>query len=365
MPRCDYHNYNKEQCTSNALDNNIFCASHKYIAANHSRLAANEKRKSNVPVTKVKAKIKKPVAVAEDGALPKKVKAKIKTKIEFTRGQCQKWQKMPSINPKTGRMIKINGPTFISLQKACTSYGIGVDKREGTFGDLHGCLNDSDPVGGDQYAQLQEDEIRNLIKLGSGMCYPLATLYGWYKSKVQSSEGATYKVTDPMVPSYVLTSQELAIIDQYMHEQNNEYTKPKPKPVLRPPAGYILEVDQDWLGTIDIHPIYVIRPDGNRRIVGMLPMTVNEGGVESYAVMFKLYDAWNKGVLFLDNDPEGYTGIPILDATAPGPSYNHHWWNTIGGVMITQPMSSPDTRNAIVTNLGLLQEALDSRSWAQ
>lgn len=344
--KCGYYSQSSTQCSNEAVHKG-FCEMHDWILDNTSQLNANAKRK---PKIKAKLKKKKPVAQQEgDGN-------------EFTLEQCKKWQKNIVRNPVTGRLIKVHGPTFKKLQTACIEYGISSEIPDDfKFTEIYGCLNDNDPVSGNQYAQLQEDEISNLIKLGSGMCYPLDTLYGWYKAKVQDSEGKSFKVTDPMIPSYVLTDQELDLIDAYMMNRDATYKKPKPKEHLKPPAGYSLEIDQDWHLNEGIHRVYIKRPNGSMRIIATLPMRVEgESGVDSYAIMTKLYDAWSKGLLMINNNPEGETGIAMLDKTQGG-HHNYHWWNGESMAGVFNPMDNPMTKEKLIINLGQMQSDLENR----
>jgi hypothetical protein len=368
---CGYYNLKNERCNLETMTSADFCPYHNYIADDPKRLLLNEKRKEksigNGPQIKIKAKLKiKPVAKAQQTDLePPKRFIKAKLKPLLTKEQCIKWQADVTINPVTERIIKVGGPTFTKFQKACSLYGIDIKAKEGSWTDIYGCKNDTDPVGGDQYAQLHEDEVNNLIRLGSGMCYPLDTLYGWYKTKVQESEdGSDAVVTDPMIPSYILSDNEIAIINKYMSENNHDYEKPKQKKKKFPPAGYNFSVDQNWNLTQGIHNVYIHRPDGSLRIIGTLPMRVDEcGGSSSYAVMQKLYDAWSKGILLLNNNPEGLTGLHMLDATAGGGFDNQVWWNGNSGYVTFDPMVHHETRLAVINNLQKLDMDLDFRFW--
>jgi hypothetical protein len=280
----------------------------------------------------------------------------------LTRTQCEQWLRDPIINPLTGRLIKIGGPVFNKLKHACDSYGIQIPVPKGTFGEMYRCNNDSDPVGGEQYAQMQEDEVKNLIRLGSGMCYPLDTLYGWYKTKRQSTEvGANVSVTDPMVPSYILTDEEVGLINRYMKQQDENYVEPQGKITAKAPDGYQLDIEQQWGTYVNIHNLTLVRPDGTRRTIGTLPMTFN-GGVDSYVILQKIYELWNKGLLFVDNNPEGVTGLEILDMTAPAGFSSSHWWGEIQPLYnIYAPLDIPDLNEQITGNLEILSRQLDER----
>jgi len=279
----------------------------------------------------------------------------------LTRSQCEQWLRDPTTNPLTGRLIKIGGPVFGKLKHACSSYGIQIPEPKGTFGEMYHCSNDSDPVGGDQYAQMQEDDVKNLIRLGSGMCYPLDTIYNWYKTKRQSTEiGTDISVTDPMVPSYVLSDEEIGIINRYMRQQDENYIEPQGKISAVAPVGYRLEINQDWSFFYDFHNLMVIRPDGSVRNIGTLPMTIDEGGISSYVALQKIYDVWSKGLLMQSNNPEEATGLTILDMTAPGGISSAHWWDN-GGTYYLDPLSVPGLRERIARNLEALNRELDLR----
>jgi len=314
-----------------------------------------------LPKSKIKPKgLKKPLPQAipqsqeQDDQIPE-LEPVIKPLL--TRVQCEQWLKDPIINPLTGRLIKIGGPMFNKLKLSCKSYGIQIPEPKGTFEEIYHCNNDSDPVGGEQYGQMQEDEVKNLIRLGSGMCYPLDTLYGWYKTKRQSTEvGKDISVTDPMVPSYVLTDEEIGLINRYMRQQDETYVEPQGRVLVGAPVGYRLFITDYWVNEPDFHNIIIERPNGTIRTIGSLPMTINEGGISSYVVWQKVYELWNKGLLMVDNNPEGVTGIAILDASGHDVV---HWWDNTGRYF--NALMYPDLRERIIKNLEALNRQLDER----
>lgn len=335
----------------------------KPVAATPSKL--KPKLKPKIRPLKPGTALSQPLPLAlpqsdQDDQMPEPRQPVLKPLL--TRVQCEQWLRDPIINPLTGRLIKIGGPVFNKLKDACTSYGIQIPEPKGTFGETYRCNNDSDPVGGEQYSQMQEDEFKNLIRLGSGMCYPLDTLYGWYKTKRQSTEaGANVSVTDPMVPSYILTDEEIGIINRYMKQQDENYVEPQGKIIATAPDGYQLEIDQQWSTFVDIHTLKIIRPDGSIRTIGTLPMT-NNGGIDSYVILQKIYELWNKGLLFVDNNPEGITGLEILDTTAPAGFSSSHWWGEPQPSYNTYaPLDNPVLNEQITSNLEILSRQLDER----
>lgn len=389
---CKYYNFKGDKCDLPALSNG-FCSTHQYVAQDPDLQQTNEMRsitaKSKIkpPAHKIKAKLKpKPKPKSESVPDPKqtiKLKAKVKAKLRakpkpraktlqpqqpqqpqqteqqseakklISKTHCEKWLKNPTINPLTGRMIKVNGSVYKKMQKACSFHGVNIPSPEGRFQDVYGCGNDMDPVMGDMYQDYEDYD--DLIKLGSGMCYPLDTLYDWYKAKVTSShEGTKFKVTDPMVPSYTLTDEELRQIDDYMSERDHSYQPPKQRPPIGPPQGYQLIIDQDWNNTVGFHNVRVRTPNGSNRIIGTLPMEVDEGGISSYAVLQKLYEAWNRSVLTLPGNPY-HTVITMFEMTNTGLN-NNYWW---GGPPAYDPMSNPEYKEIIVKNLGIVEAQLE------
>lgn len=343
---CNYYNFKGDKCTLPALANG-FCGAHQYIAESSEALKDNQARSMlSKPKTKLKAKLK---------ASKPKIKAKFKSKPKLiTEDQCQKWAISPTVNPLTGRMIKVDGPVYNKLKNACAAYGINIPSPSGSFKEVYKCGNDMDPVMGDLYQEYEDYD--DLIRLGSGMCYPLDTLYEWYKSKVTSSNvGTRYNITDPMVPSYTLTRAEIDKIDKYMKERDVNYTPPQQRQPKGPPKSYRLIVDEDWYYNVGFHRIRVYPPNSNRgTIIGTLPMNVDEGGVGSYTVLLKLHEAWNQGVLTPPDDPF-HTFITIFEATKTGID-NYYWWE---GPPIGDPMSIPEYREAIIKNLSAVEAQLD------
>ena len=271
--------------------------------------------------------------------------------LVLTKEQCARWLANPSVNPLTGRMIKIYGETYSRLLKACKEHDMDPWKH------VHGCLNDMDPVTLLEYRDLEEDEYDDIIKLGSGNCYHWDTLYNMYKAAVQSTEdGHPYAIKDPLNLDYALTADDLDKIRSTMEYKN--IPMPKHKQWPQPPAGYNIEVSQQWYYNNEFYPIFLVGPQG-RRVIGTIPIID-----ENYVPIQKLYDVWNRGMLM--PHPNGPTGITILDQTATtanvaAGSNNYYWWNGRANEHYQQPLSIPEMREVIESKMANLINELDNR----
>ncbi len=50
---------------------------------------------------------------------------------DITKSECQTWAQIPEVNPMTGRNIKIDGPTYNKIEKACSStFGIRINNAK-------------------------------------------------------------------------------------------------------------------------------------------------------------------------------------------------------------------------------------------
>lgn len=363
MKRCTYYDVNRVQCDIHT-DKGVFCFLHEDIEHDPVKLLVNTRRsksKIRVKLKPISAKYLRKYHGEAQGLVKGTATMQDEQHSEvISREQCLSWLSRPAINPLTGRLININGPTFKKLQKACLHYQINVDIPEGDLKDIYGCNNDIDPVMGMDFNDMDDSEIADLIKLGSGNCYMLDTLHGWYKSKVQDvQQGETVEITDPMRPDYKLTDMEIAKIDEYMLANDSTYTKPIHKVPARPPPGYHLIIDQDWINVVGFHKVKILRPNGSTRVIGTLPMRIEDGGINSYVVYERLFHAWEKGVLMLFNNPEGTTGIPLLDDSR----YTYDvWWNSIHTPVYPFDPLTIDVHSDIIRhNLSELHDRLNDR----
>ncbi len=86
-------------------------------------------------------------------------------------------------------------------------------------------------------------------------------------------------------------------------------------------------------------------------------MNTEEGGISSNVALSRIFEAWHRGLLMIDNNPHGITGIPIIDNSNRNVA---HWWNNID-LYGFDPYAIQSARNIIRDNLNSLIVALDGR----
>lgn len=252
--------------------------------------------------------------------------------------------------------------------KACAAHGIDIPSPTGTFEEMYQCHADSDGITADEFATMDEDELSAVIRLGSGNCYLAESIYGWYKANLVKGNPTT---TDPMNPSYTLTEKDIELIEAYMKEQDPKYTRPGKKEHAKPPAGYRVEMHQDWNYHEGIHSLQLFRPDGTRVNIGSVPMRHDDDGdgANSYAVYLLILELWNRGILFMDNDPTRLTGFDLLDNTRQVAARTL-WYDNLPAPIAyhallpdgyPQPYNNPEAHAAMTQNLLRLQEQLETR----
>lgn len=238
--------------------------------------------------------------------------------------QCKKWLSKPGYHPVTGKKIKTGSPAFKKFQKACVDHGIAIPDHdnvtEASFRSTYKCDNAEDVISGDVFYDL--DDYDDIITLSSGQCYDIDSIYGWYKSNVESSS----KTTDPITRDE-LTKADIALINKYMKDRDPNYVPPK-HIVIGPPTGYTFAIEQFPALYQGYHYIYMMH--GAQRInLGMIPVFVTSGHTGSVdytspVLMATLAEAWHAGVLLENNDPAQLTGIRILMQTRNGDSAKWH-----------------------------------------
>lgn len=104
------------------------------------------------------------------------------------------------------------------------------------------CSNDSDPVMMTDFKNMNRNELRSIVAIGSGRkkhCYLLDTIFGVYKTAVMDNQ----PVKDPLDPSYILTNAEIGMIDRMMLKRDPSYRPPKRTKMNY--KGYELDISPD------------------------------------------------------------------------------------------------------------------------
>ena len=48
--------------------------------------------------------------------------------LKLTKAQCEAWVANPTVNPKTGKSINVDGPTYTMIKTHCITHGIQLDQ---------------------------------------------------------------------------------------------------------------------------------------------------------------------------------------------------------------------------------------------
>jgi hypothetical protein len=356
---CEHVNKKGKKCTWDVMKGSKFCGLHE-------ECLKNKKIKATVRQLPAKILVPGPRKASVKGKSAVKIMPKIKGALKpkspsglITYEQCTTWLMNPAIHPLTGRFVKIGSAEFNKFVKACDTHGIKIKEPQGSFSKIYGCNNDLDPVGQDDLSEFDEEKTRDIIKLGSGNCYALDSLYGWYKAKTQAGE----ETSDPMNPDYKLTPAEFSRIGLYMLANDPAYATPKKKSDKGAPEGYSLTIDEDWILYRGFHNVQIVHPDGTRRRIGSIPMTVLTGGIDSYVIWALMQQTWQRGLLMTFNDPAGTTGIDIFDQSRGGHngSQDSVWWGG-GDLPYGAYDQNGDMVNPIVVqNLAILFDKLNDK----
>jgi len=244
----------------------------------------------------------------------------------FTKDECETWLKNPIVNPTTGRRIKLEGPVFNAYIGACMAHGIDIQTEiDKQIADkFASCHNDIDPITTDEFSEMNATDRYEAIKLGSGNCYRLDSIFEQYRISV--AEGKPVK--DPMNPGYTLTAEDIALIDKSMSEKFDTYVKPGfEAEVDRHPEGFDLRfVEHRRDPRYYVAIVYHTESDSPVNFISNFPSELDEhttGSVDytSANFMIQLMAIWTAGELTVGNDPMGTTDIVGLDETSNGLGY--------------------------------------------
>jgi serine/threonine protein kinase len=83
--------------------------------------------------------------------------------MNFSKSDCDKWKKNKTTNPKTGRTIKIDGPTFKKIQKECLQYSSSVTS------DLSTNRKSNKSSSSSNISNIATTSINNLTTLSSNL----------------------------------------------------------------------------------------------------------------------------------------------------------------------------------------------------
>ena len=120
-----------------------------------------------------------------------------------------------------------------------------VDARSKLLAKLESkCFNDSDPVSLDDFKDMTERQLKNIVQVGAGKrkknCYELDTMYEVYKKAVNDNR----PVRDPLNPGYTVTQKEIDSINKLMRKRNPRYQPPQRR-VMEYPRGAQLRFTPD------------------------------------------------------------------------------------------------------------------------
>jgi hypothetical protein len=100
---------------------------------------------------------------------------------------CRRWLENPAINPRTGRRITLNGPTYRQLQAECAMYNLS---REDVLASLRNdCFNDDDPIYLSSFEDMQINDLGRIVKIGRGSkkhCFPLESIVELIKTAIEN-----------------------------------------------------------------------------------------------------------------------------------------------------------------------------------
>ena len=122
---------------------------------------------------------------------------------------CMKWLENRTINPRTGRSIDVEGPTYKALQEECAEFiqALPTRDKDALLIPLAGeCFNDEDPITLDKFSDLTENELGRIIKIGTGSkkhCIGLENIYSLIKERVDRG----------MIPRNPFTREDISVED--------------------------------------------------------------------------------------------------------------------------------------------------------
>jgi hypothetical protein len=200
-------------------------------------------------------------------------------------------------NPSTGRCVNIDG----KIGKAITKKKVQDPKTECLKALKDTCNNDADPISMESFADIDLDQLKSVVMIGTGKkrnCYLLGNIYQVYKTAIESNK----PVKDPMDPSHVLTNDEIADINKKMKKHDPKYKPPKYVSPREHPAGYTLEINV----VSDLFSILVKRGARLIRDFGVVPAWVethHTGSADntSGVLVANIRELWDRRLLTTDD----------------------------------------------------------------
>lgn len=169
---------------------------------------------------------------------------------------CEQWEQNKSINPVTGRKIKVNGPTYKKMEKRCERLQ---------------CWNDEDPISFDNLKEKKPDEIIMIGKGNKKHCFLVEGLYNYYKNQTESN----LPVRNPVDSSSRLTELEVKSLIKKMKKINPDTPSLIKK---RKKSLYTLRYQEDFhqisdVGLVGFFIIYLWKK--NKSIfIGTIPSSI-------------------------------------------------------------------------------------------
>jgi hypothetical protein len=251
------------------------------------------------------------------------------------------------LNPATNRCVKVDGKIGKALLKSAKPASKSVSKpaskssksskpaskpptpetpkKVRLLRDIaKRCNNDSDPISMDNFADMTEQQLGELVYVGKGTkknCYLVDNIYEVYKTAIESKK----KAKDPMDPSHELSVAEIGEINRMMKERDAAHKPPKyvtPRPY---PKGWTLNID-----TSTMYPNYFEIKIKNRNTIkfdlGLVPgwVETHHTGSADYTsgvLLSNLRELWDRKIL-MTQDRNGYRCCGVDDGLQMG----HYFW---------------------------------------
>lgn len=191
------------------------------------------------------------------------------------------------------------------------------------------CNNQSDPISMEDFADLDIDRLKSVVKIGKGPkknCYLLENIHGVYKTAVMSNKLAK----DPMDPSHDLTLEEITQIKRKMKETNARYESPKyesPRPYPRP-----FELSIQLLPALNMFHITIKHNARVQYDLGYIPAWIESnhtGSTDhtSAVVMANIQSLWDRSLLTDDIQRRGFVPQLLLGKNVTyWQNQPHHVW---------------------------------------
>lgn len=233
---------------------------------------------------------------------------------QMTRELCEQWQANPLRNPMTGRKIKEGGRIWKTYEKMCREVAVVEDVVVVVVRRLEDiekiCLNHQDPVTFDEWKDLNEDELQELVLLDSeieGRKYGLMldTAFGIYRVAIEGGKRAR----NPISMDRDFTDAEIGDILAKMKRRDAKFRAPE-KVVPKLKEGVNLVMDDDVIEVFGFvyHFVHIRVVDARRTILyyGCVPGWVETNGVigsadtTSGVLLSNLWDLWNERKWFVE-----------------------------------------------------------------